>query len=77
MEIEPVYQLTLTESQLFYLRDMLDMIADEETNNIDNPSEDLEGMTNREMRVELLDETMEFFDLVKSKIDEIYEQEND
>ena len=76
MDIEPLHDLTITESQLFYLRDLLDYIVDEDMESIDNPPEDLGQVTTREIRVRFMNETMELFDVVKEKVDEILIQDN-
>jgi hypothetical protein len=77
MDIEPIHQLTLTDSQLFYLYDILDNSVDEDMESIDNPSEALGQGTTRETRMAFAEETMELFEVVKKKVDELLKQEND
>jgi len=77
MENEKIYTLEFTESQLYELRDILDFEVNEWIDKIDNPCKELKELTRRKDRVKLASETMELFDVVKSKIDEIYvEEEN-
>jgi phage shock protein A len=77
MENEKIYTLEFTESQLYELRDILDSEVNEWIDKIDNPCEEMKEFTRRIDRVKLANETMEMFEVVKSKIDEIYvEEEN-
>ena len=77
MDTEPIHKLTLTDSQLFYLYDILDNSVDEDMESIDNPSEALGQGTTRETRMVFAEETMELFEVVKKKVDELLKQEND
>jgi hypothetical protein len=75
MEDEKTYTLTFTETQLFNLQDILDCVLDSDIDMIENPKTVAEMSVSRETRVEVVEETMELFEIVKAKIDEIFAEE--
>lgn len=75
MENEKTYTLTFTESQIFDLQDILDSILDDYMDLIDNPKTDDEKSLSREIRVTVVDETMKLFEVVKTKVNEIFAEE--
>jgi hypothetical protein len=75
MEDEKTYTLTFTETQLFNLQDILDSVLDSDIDMIENPKTVAEMSVSRETRVEVVEETMELFEIVKAKIDEIFAEE--
>ena len=75
MEDEKTYTLTFTETQLFNLQDILDSVLDSDIDMIENPKTVAEMSVSRETRVEVVEETMELFEIVKAKIDEISSEE--
>ncbi len=75
MEDEKTYTLTFTETQLFNLQDILDCVLDSDIDMIENPKTVAEMSVSRETRVEVVEETMELFEIVKAKIDEISSEE--
>jgi hypothetical protein len=75
MEDEKTYTLNFTETQLFNLQDILDCVLDYDIDMIENPRTVDEKSVSRETRVEVVDETMELFEIVKAKIDEIFAEE--
>jgi hypothetical protein len=75
MENEKTYTLTFTESQIFDLQDILDSLLDDYMDMIENPKTDDEKSVSRELRVAVVDETMKLFEFVKTKVDEIFAEE--
>jgi hypothetical protein len=75
MENEKTYTLTFTESQIFDLQDILDSLLDDYMDLIDNPKTDDEKSLSREIRVTVVDETMKLFEVVKTKVNEIFAEE--
>jgi hypothetical protein len=75
MENEKTYTLTFTETQIFDLQDILDSLLDDYMDMIENPKTDDEKSVSRELRVAVLDETMKLFEVVKTKVDEIFAEE--
>ncbi len=75
MENEKTYTLTFTENQLFNLQEILDSVLDDYFDLIENPKTADEMSVSRETRVAVVDETMKLFEVVKTKVDEIFAEE--
>jgi hypothetical protein len=75
MEDEKTYTLTFTENQLFNLQEILDSVLDDYFDLIENPKTADEMSVSRETRVAVVDETMKLFEVVKTKVDEIFAEE--
>jgi hypothetical protein len=75
MEDEKTYTLTFTETQLFNLQEILDSVVDLDIEMMENPKTDDEKSVPRETMVTIVQDSMELFEIVKTKIDEIFAEE--
>jgi len=76
MDDNDLITLSFTEEQIFNLYDILNSVLDEDIEFIDNPSEPFKSLLSRETLIESANETMQLFDIVNNKIEELYKEEN-